>query len=148
MWFATEPKPNPLTNVLPGLQSLWKNSLGDPHITIAILDGPIDPSHPCFNGAQLTSLPTLVSGQATPGFATQHGTHVARVIFGQPESSVRGIAPRCRGLIVPVFTEGSEEKLAPCSQLDLARAITQAVEAKEVFKRCLKIKRWIFQPKG
>ncbi len=114
---------------LPGLISLWEKTRGDPRVTLAILDGPVDLSHPCFNGAQLTSLPTLVSGQATPGFATQHGTHVASVIFGQPESSVRGIAPRCRGLIVPVFTEGSGEKLAPCSQIDLARAITQAVAA-------------------
>jgi cyanobactin maturation PatA/PatG family protease len=114
---------------LPGLQSLWDQSLGDPQITIAILDGPVDQSHPCFNGAKLTLLPTLVSGEANRGFASQHGTHVASVIFGQHESKVRGIAPGCRGLIVPVFTEGREDKLVPCSQIDLARAMTQAVEA-------------------
>lgn len=73
-------------------------------------------------------LPTLVPGVADRGFASQHGTHVTSIIFGQHDSPVRGIAPHCRGLIVPVFTDGREGGLAPCSQIDLARAITQAVE--------------------
>lgn len=100
---------------------------GNPNICIAVLDGPVDQSHPCFDGANLTRLPTLVAGVADRGFAYQHGTHVASVIFGQHNSPVRGIAPNCRGLIVPVFADG-REGLAPCSQVDLARAITQAVE--------------------
>jgi cyanobactin maturation PatA/PatG family protease len=70
----------------------------------------------------------LVSGVADQGSASQHGTHVASVIFGKHDSPVPGIAPHCRGLIVPVFTDGKEGRLAPCSQIDLARAITQAVE--------------------
>jgi cyanobactin maturation PatA/PatG family protease len=100
---------------------------GDSSICVAVLDGPVDQSHPCFDGANLIRLPTLVSGVADRGFASQHGTHVASVIFGQQDSSVVGIVPNCRGLIVPVFADG-REGLAPCSQIDLARAITQAVE--------------------
>lgn len=115
-------------SALPELRSLWDESLGVPGVCIAILDGPVDQSHPCFDGAHLTQLPTLVSGVADQGSASQHGTHIASVIFGQHDSPVRGIAPHCRGLIVPVFTDGREGGLAPCSQIDLARAITQAVE--------------------
>jgi cyanobactin maturation PatA/PatG family protease len=110
------------------LQALYSETLGDPRICIAVLDGPVDQSHPCFAGANLTQLQTLVSGFAQSGSVAQHGTHVASIIFGQPSSSVPGIAPRCRGLIVPVFADGQGGALAPCSQLDLARAITQAVE--------------------
>lgn len=110
------------------LKSFWNEFLGDIGICVAVLDGPIDQSHPCFNGANLTRLPTLVSGVADRGSASQHGTHVASIIFGQHDSPVRGIAPNCRGIIVPVFTDGREGGLAPCSQIDLARAITQAVE--------------------
>jgi cyanobactin maturation PatA/PatG family protease len=113
---------------LPQLKSLWDESLGVPDICVAVLDGPVDQSHPCFNGANLTRLPSLVSGVADRGSASQHGTHVTSIIFGQHDSPVRGIAPNCRGLIVPVFTDGSKGGLAPCSQIDLARAITQAVE--------------------
>jgi len=115
-------------SVLPGVKSLWDESMGVPGICVAVLDGPVDQSHPCFEGANLTRLPTLVSGVADRGSASQHGTHVASIIFGQHISPVPGIAPNCRGLIIPVFTDGRERGLAPCSQIDLARAITQAVE--------------------
>jgi cyanobactin maturation PatA/PatG family protease len=103
------------------LEALWRESLGEP-------SGPVDQSHPFFNGANLTRFSTLVSGVADRGSASQHGTHVTSVIFGQHDSPVHGIAPNCRGLIIPVFTDGREGGLAPCSQVDLARAITQAVE--------------------
>jgi len=125
---ATTPGFSDIATLLPELQSLWGESLGDSRITVAILDGLVDQSHPCFNGANLTRLQTLVSGVADQGSASQHGTHVTSVIFGQHGSFVRGIAPRCRGLIVPVFTNGSQGGISPCSQIDLARAITQAVE--------------------
>ncbi|MCY7338081.1 MAG: PatA/PatG family cyanobactin maturation protease [Chamaesiphon sp.] len=110
------------------MRSLYSETLGDSRICIAVLDGPVDQSHPCFEGANLTQLQTLVSGFAKSGSAAQHGTHVTSIIFGQPSSSVPGIAPGCRGLIVPVFADGQGGSLAPCSQLDLARAITQAVQ--------------------
>jgi cyanobactin maturation PatA/PatG family protease len=55
-----------------------------------------------------------------------HGTHVASIIFGQHNSSeLRGIAPQCRGLIVPIFGDNNKK----LSQLDLSRAIEQAVNA-------------------
>ncbi|MBW4620753.1 MAG: PatA/PatG family cyanobactin maturation protease [Cyanosarcina radialis HA8281-LM2] len=113
--------------ILPQLKSLWNESLGVTDVCIAVLDGPVDQSHPCFKRANLTRLPTLVSGVADRGSASQHGTHVASVIFGRHDSPIRGIAPNCRGLIVPVFADG-RDGLAPCSQIDLARAITQAVD--------------------
>jgi PatG C-terminal/Subtilase family/PatG Domain len=112
---------------LPQFNSLWHESFGDPSICVAVLDGPVDHAHPSFNGANLTRLPTLASGIADRQSPSQHGTHIASVIFGQPGSSVQGIAPHCRGLIIPVFADGGDG-LAPCSQIDLARAITQAVE--------------------
>lgn len=115
-------------SALPEIKSLWLDSLGDPSICVAVLDGPVDQSHPCFGGTNLTRLQTLVSNVADRGNASQHGTHVASIIFGQHGSPVPGIAPTCRGLIVPVFADGREGGLAPCSQIDLARAITQAVE--------------------
>lgn len=109
-------------------QPLWAESLGDPGICVAVLDGPVDLSHPCFDGCDLTILPTLVPNAVDQGPASQHGTHVASILFGQHNSQVTGVAPRCRGLIVPIFTDGSGGEPAPCSQIDLARAITQAVE--------------------
>jgi subtilisin family serine protease len=97
---------------------------GTPAVTVAVLDGPIDLTHDCFRGAQLRLLETVASATAADGGATAHGTHVTSLIFGQPASSVEGLAPLCRGLIIPIFGDDSLR----CSQLDLARAILLAVE--------------------
>jgi len=115
-----------ILSALPDLQLLWNDSLGDPEIVIGVLDGPVDTSHPCFQGANLTHVETLVPGTPGGGRMTAHGTHVASLIFGQPGGPITGIAPRCRGLIAPVFRDDQSTRL---SQLDLARAIEQAVQA-------------------
>lgn len=109
---------------IPGLSDLQKRTQGDSDITVAILDGVIDTNHPCFNGAPLSRLPTLVQHQATAGQMSTHGTHIASLIFGQPNTDIPGIAPNCRGLLAPVFADDNRK----LSQLDLSRAIEQAAE--------------------
>ena len=111
-----------------GVRQLWAETLGDPRVRIAILDGPVDQSHPSLANANLTRLPLVGAGSAAKGPAARHGTHVASLIFGQHDGPVLGIAPRCHGVIVPIFGDGPAGALAPCSQLDLARAILQALE--------------------
>ncbi|MFD0319322.1 cyanobactin maturation protease PatG family protein [Streptomyces flavalbus] len=100
-----------------------RESLGDTEVCIAVLDGPVDLSHPCFAGADLTRIDTLVQSPAGPGPMSLHGTHVTSLLLGQQGSPVVGVAPRCRGLILPVFQDGDNR----VSQLDLARAIERAV---------------------
>jgi len=110
--------------MIPGLQALHKLTQGSPEITVAILDGVVDTQHPCFLGAKLTRLPTLVLHGATSGQMSTHGTHIASLIFGQPNTEIEGIAPQCHGLLLPVFSDDRRR----LSQLDLARAIEQAAE--------------------
>jgi hypothetical protein len=107
---------------------LWAETQGDPDICIAILDGPVDRLHPAIRGANLVQLKTLVPGAADDGPACRHGTHIASVIFGQHDGPVRGIASGCRGVVVPVFESVSAASYRACSQLDLARALGQAVQ--------------------
>ncbi|MTJ20010.1 PatA/PatG family cyanobactin maturation protease [Dolichospermum sp. UHCC 0352] len=117
----------PKSSIKTEIQELWNLTRGDSQICVAVLDGLVDQSHNCFNAANLTRLPTLIQGEATAnGSMSGHGTHVASIIFGQHNSSeLRGIAPQCRGLIVPIFGDNNRK----LSQLDLARAIEQAVNA-------------------
>jgi len=112
-------------SALTGLQSLQRDTLGEPEIRVAVVDGPVDFNHPCFEGADLRRVDTLVQDPAGSGRMSAHGTHVASLIFGQPNSPVPGVAPKCTGLIVPVFRDYKEGHLP---QLDLARAIEQAVQ--------------------
>lgn len=110
---------------LPGLAGLQADAEGgDPEICVAVLDGPVDLSHPCFSQARIEEVEP--SGEPSGG-SSEHGTHVASVLFGQPGSEVRGIAPSCRGLVLPVYRQDSGGALIPCRQMDLARAINQAV---------------------
>jgi hypothetical protein len=114
--------------VLSEIRELWAETLGDPAVCIAVLDGPVDLSHASFRGANLTQVATLVPGTADLGPACRHGTHVASVIFGRHDGLVPGVAPRCRGVVLPIFQSIDEHSFQPCSQLDLARAITQAMQ--------------------
>ncbi|MBL8292130.1 MAG: PatA/PatG family cyanobactin maturation protease [Bryobacterales bacterium] len=75
-----------------------------------------------------------MSGTAGRGCQGQgaclHGTHVASLIFAQHgEGPVRGVAPHCRGIVIPVFSDepNRDGAVVPCSQIDLARAIEAAV---------------------
>ena len=114
---------------LPGIAEIWRSTLGDPSITVAVLDGPVDLAHPSLRGAQLTVIPG-VRGSACLDAACAHGTHVASLVFGQHGVGLlRGIAPLCRGIIIPVFSDDPAYPgaILPCSQADLARAIEAAV---------------------
>jgi cyanobactin maturation PatA/PatG family protease len=115
-----------LAESLPDVVTLWSESFGHPEICVAVLDGRVELEHPCFLGANLTLLPSLIrAGVRSTDPMAAHGTHIASIIFGQPGSDVEGLAPRCRGLIIPVFSEDRRS----VSQLDLARAIELAVDS-------------------
>jgi cyanobactin maturation PatA/PatG family protease len=109
--------------ILGELRALRDEVPVDPDVCVAILDGPVDLSHPCFQGARLRRVQSLVTDEAGPGLMSAHGTHVASVVFGQPFTGTLGLAPKCRGLAVQVFRDSSGH----LSQLDLARAIERAV---------------------
>ncbi len=118
-----------ISNFKKGLGALKAGSAGDPTVCIAVLDGPVDISHPCFAGANLQVLESLATSSVGTGAASSHGTHVASILFGQKNSPVSGITPSCRGILVPIFFDEGENGISRCSQLDLARAITQSVDA-------------------
>ena len=112
--------------VLPGLGDLWRETSGDPEICVAILDGRVDLSHSCFNGAQLSEVAPIWLQHILGRYGSIHGTHVSSVVFGRHGGPVSGIAPRCRGIVIPVYGEDEQGELIPCSQIDLARAIALA----------------------
>lgn len=113
---------------IPGIPECWTWTVGDPEICIAVLDGPVDLSHPSLAGANLALVDSGFDDLHGGGVRFEHGTHVASVIFGRHGGPVPGIAPGCRGVLIPIYRTDAAGELSPCSQLDLARALTVAVE--------------------
>ena len=110
---------------IPGLEQLQRRTTGDPRVVVAVIDGPVDAAHPSMQSATLTT----VVGEPVPECAPDdpaaaHGTHVASVIFGNGHDGVRGVAPECSGVVIPLFEH--DRRRVP--QIDIARAIEAAIE--------------------
>ena len=113
---------------LNGLQGLMLMESGHEDIVVAILDGPVHHGHPALASARFETLPAAPGGAGAGAGAaplSDHGTHVASVILGRGT----GIAPGCRGVVIPVYGEDAAGRLADCDQAALAMAIDRAVEA-------------------
>ena len=119
---------SPAAITVPGLDALWAETLGDAGICVAVLDGPVDRTHASLIGARLSHDTLFAGGSLKNDAACRHGTHIASVIFGQHSGAIKGIAPHCRGVSIPIFESVEADSLRPCSQLDLARAIGRAVQ--------------------
>lgn len=112
-------------DLVPGLEALRALARGGEGITIAVIDGPVDLEHPALAGADIRVADGATRWPARIGNKmAEHGTMVASIIFGQPGSGVEGIAPRARGLVVPVYDIDTGK--AP--QLEIARAIELAIK--------------------
>ncbi len=122
-------KEHPGSFLVSGIETLWSQTRGDDRICVAVLDGPVDRSHETLRGANLQLLEGPAPGWPDAGPACRHGTHVTSVIFGRHDSPVAGMAPDCRGVVVPIFESVDETAFRACSQLDLGRALTTAVLA-------------------
>jgi cyanobactin maturation PatA/PatG family protease len=99
---------------------------GLPAVKIGIVDGLPDLTHPVFQDASIEILTTMIpDGSSAPD---PHGTGICSVVFGNSEV-VQGIAPRCSGVVLPIFFgKRADDRPRPASQLDLARALTFALE--------------------
>ncbi|HND55793.1 MAG TPA: hypothetical protein PLV92_25430, partial [Pirellulaceae bacterium] len=72
------------------LSPLWERTRGSSDVCIAVLDGPVDLTHPCFRGADLTVVESQRGAErlrrGPVGGGADHGTLVASLLFGQPGS--------------------------------------------------------------
>ncbi|MFK8008317.1 MAG: PatA/PatG family cyanobactin maturation protease [Saprospiraceae bacterium] len=118
-------------NGIPELMELQSLTYGNPNIKIAVLDGQVDLNHPCFATSNNKLVP-WTKDQIIPsnssGLSLNHGTAVTSLIFGKPRSSVQGVAPGCNGLIIPIYSNDANGKFISANQVDLAKAISIAVE--------------------
>jgi len=106
---------------------------GHANIRVAIIDTAINQDHPALTGAAIEQVnlhpDTKIEAQeaANVASATGHGTQVASIIAGNPESPAAGIAPACTLVSIPVYQQGPQG--LTCTQEDMALAIDKAVAA-------------------
>ena len=110
-----------------GLKELWALTKGSPSVLIAVLDGPINHQHPSFISRQIEVLEAKHEDVKNPDTATKHGTHVTSIILSGHDSEVKGIAPDCHGLVVPIFRTNLRGDTIPCSQSDLVVALNKVI---------------------
>src|SRR5262249_13080728 len=116
-----QPQSDPLADLRKDIAPAFP---GSPAIRIGIVDGLPDLSHSALDRGSIEVLHAMVPPD---GAIDEHGTSVCSLVFGS--DPVRGLAPACSGLVLPIFFGGRKEAAArPASQLDLARAITFALE--------------------
>ena len=102
--------------------------LGDPDkgVLIGIVDGLPDLECAPLQNAGVSVEQSMVP--ESPGAPNAHGTEICSLIFGRPPKAL-GLARGCSGLSLPIFfSDHDHGSPRPASQMDLARALTIAVE--------------------
>jgi cyanobactin maturation PatA/PatG family protease len=112
---------------IPGLTELRRKTRGDSEIRVAMIDGDVDQSHPCFAGINMDVIENYWSSNdcletEQQEFYRRHATFVASVLFGQPNTQREGIAPYSTALPINVALKAGSS----IPELDLTRAIDAA----------------------
>ncbi len=122
---------SPLTLI--NIESLMTRTQGSADVTVGIIDGPVEVTHPDFGGVRIRSLSAGNSGlcRITDSVACMHGTFVAGIICARRGSVAPGICPGCDVVVRPIFREESPgySGIVSSTPDDLAVAIIDTVNA-------------------
>ncbi len=113
------PKP-----AIDNLDDLWKITLGNPAVRVAILDGPTNLKHTCLAGTNSR----YISQRPSATSQSSHGTFITSLIAAEHSSDVKGVAPKCSFLLHDIYREKPDGSLFSCSQSDIAEGIYNALE--------------------
>jgi subtilisin family serine protease len=89
------------------LHSLMSISSGSPDISIGLVDGPIDFSHPAFHGSKIRTVKDSQFSECknAGSIACAHGTFTAGILCAMRGQSAPAICPDCKILLNPIFRE-------------------------------------------
>lgn len=120
------------------LRPLMKLTEGRKDISIGIIDGPIELSHPAFINAKIRTVnrSQLIGCKRSNSMACTHGTFIAGILVGNRNSAAPAICPKCEIIIRPIFAEDThydnnsiETNLPTSSLKEFADAIIEVVDA-------------------
>ncbi len=115
---------------LVNLPQLMKLSKGDSSISIGLIDGPVDFSHPAFKNSKIRTAKRDQMGACknANSIACMHGTFVSGILCAD-DKNAPSISPNCELVLRPVFNEYQDANRVPnCSPEELADAIIETVD--------------------
>jgi len=95
-----------------GLDTLMSLSTGHPKITIGLIDGPIDFSHPAFQGSKIRTIKKsqVAACKDASNIACLHGTFIAGILCSKRGLAAPAICPDCEIILNPIFNQNIEDK--------------------------------------
>ena len=114
------------------LSALMSRTSGRREISVALIDGPVNTSHPALVGGNIQEIPgklrsTCVRASST---ACMHGTFVAGILSARRGSSAPAICPDCTLLVRPIFGETAHcnSGMPSAAPAELAAAIIDTIQ--------------------
>ncbi len=115
------------------LSSLMRATGGRPEVVVGVIDGPVDLSHPAFQGVHIraTRGARAVSCRVADSVACGHGTFIAGILATRRGLAAPAICPHCDLVLRPIFHEERQNALGiPNSDpRELAAAIRETIDA-------------------
>jgi subtilisin family serine protease len=116
-----------------GLNRLMDLTSGNPAVSIALIDGPVDFDHPDLAQENVHRMPGPTSGGClrSGSAACQHGTFIAGILSARRHSPAPAICPNCTLLVRPIFseTDSPADGVPRATPDELAAALVDCIEA-------------------
>ncbi len=115
------------------LSSLMRRTSGRREISVGLIDGPVNTSHPDLAGTTIQEVPGKLRGTCARSSSTAclHGTFVAGILSARRGSAAPGICPGCTLLVRSIFAEttSADGDMPSATPEELAAAIADTVNA-------------------
>ncbi len=131
------------------LSPLMRRTAGKREISVGLIDGPVNASHPDLAGSNIQEIPGALRGTCARASSTacMHGTFVAGILSARRSSSAPAICPDCTLLVRPIFAEAAsaDGDMPSATPAELAAAIVETVNAGA---RVINLSAALLQPSG
>lgn len=110
------------------LTTLMDLTAGRPEITIGLIDGPVNMTHPDLASENILEIPGKSGACAhASSAACMHGTFVAGILSAKRNSKAPAICPACTLLVRPIFAETAQGQMPSAKPEELAAAIIECI---------------------
>jgi subtilisin family serine protease len=126
-----------------------RRTAGKREISVGLIDGPVNASHPDLAGSNIQEIPGTLRGACARASSTacMHGTFVAGILSARRGALAPAICPDCTLLVRPIFAEAAsaDGDMPSATPAELAAAIVETVNAGA---RVINLSAALLQPSG